>query len=54
MSDAPTQAQVLAAMIVLHSYQASEFPADRYAAVERARAVIAAYVPTAADILEQS
>jgi hypothetical protein len=49
----PEQAEVLAAMIVLHAYQSGAFMADHYDTVERARAVIAAYVPVAIGILEQ-
>lgn len=47
----PSQAEVLAAMIVLNAYQAGDMPAEDYEAVERARAVISAYLPSAVELL---
>lgn len=49
--DAGRQARVLAAMIVLHCYQAGEYPAEEYDAVERAKQIVREYLPHAVAVL---
>lgn len=42
------QSELLAAIVVMLSYQSGDLPADLYDSYERARAVVHAYVPKAA------
>lgn len=51
MDQSEDQAKLLAAMIVVLSYESGDLPADYYPALERARAVIAGFVPKAEELL---
>lgn len=45
------QSELLAAIVVMLSYQAGDLPAEMFDAYERARAVAQAYLPKAAEEL---
>jgi len=51
MDRSDEQAKLLAAMMVVLSYESGDLEADFYPALEKARKVIAAYVPKATELL---
>ena len=50
-SEAPSKDEVLAALIVALAYHNGDLEAEQFHAYERARAVLAAYLPTAVQAL---
>lgn len=54
MNDDPVaKAKLLASIVILLAYEAGEYPAEDYDAVDRARATIREYLPTAIVALGQ-